>query len=152
MSCPVRPAGHYVSVLSIRPSHLKNNILWAAQLSYKNMAIHRWCRCAPPILFLTLTSKTWFFSINLHWGVTLCAALSKSYDFQHIIMHVCQCPQDVEVYLVFCFDVNLYLTCSQGHVFKRLNYGKYWYDMNTHKKHGEIKQHSVKTFHVYSYI
>ena len=36
--------------------------------------------------------------------------------FQQIIMYVLQYHHDVDVHLLFCFDLDLNLTCSQGHV------------------------------------
>ena len=49
-------------------------------------------------------------------GITLCAAPSRSYDlFKQIIMHALQCPHYAYVHLLFCFDVDLHLTCSQCH-------------------------------------
>ena len=45
-------------------------------------------------------------------GTTLCAATSKSYSASTIIMHVLQCPHDVDVHLVSCFNLDLHLTCS----------------------------------------
>ena len=43
-------------------------------------------------------------------GTTLCAAPSKSY-IQQIIINVFQYPHDVDVHLLFCFDLDLYLNC-----------------------------------------
>ena len=36
--------------------------------------------------------------------------------FQRIIIHGLQCPHDVDVYLIFRFDLDLHLTCSQCQV------------------------------------
>ena len=47
----------------------------------------------------------------------MCAAPSKSFDHSIIIMYVWQCPHDVDVHILFCFDLYIQLTCSQGHVF-----------------------------------
>ena len=50
-------------------------------------------------------------------GTTLCAAPSKSYDFcMTMTMHVWQCPNVVQLHLLFWFDFDLHLICSQGHV------------------------------------
>ena len=47
--------------------------------------------------------------------VPLCVHLpAKAMTFQQIIMHVLQC--DVDVHLLLCFDLDIHLTCSQGHV------------------------------------
>ena len=49
--------------------------------------------------------------------VPLCVQHSaKAMNFHLIIMHVWQWPHYVDVHLVFCFDRDLHLTCSQGHV------------------------------------
>ena len=47
-------------------------------------------------------------------GTTLRAVSSKS---QQIIMHTLKCQHDVDVHLLFCFDIDLQLTCSQVHVY-----------------------------------
>ena len=44
------------------------------------------------------------------------AAPSKNYAFQQMIMHALQCQHDVDVHLIFSFDIDLHLTCSQVHV------------------------------------
>ena len=49
-------------------------------------------------------------------GTALCAAPSKRCAFQQIIMYVLQCPHDVDVHLIFCFALDLHITCSQGRV------------------------------------
>ena len=38
---------------------------------------------------------------------TSCAASSKRYAFSTIIMYVLQCPDDIDVHLLFCFDLDL---------------------------------------------
>ena len=84
------------------------------------IAMSTWCRCAPPILFwpwplfnlFPRSCLTWIFLIDYHWGVPLCVQRpAKAMTFQQIIVHVWQCPHDVDVYLLFCFDLNLHLTC-----------------------------------------
>ena len=60
---------------------------------------------------------TWIFLINLHLGVPLCVQRpAKAMTFQQIIMHVWQCPHDVDVHLLFCFNLDLHITCFHGHV------------------------------------
>ena len=60
---------------------------------------------------------TWILFNNLHRGVPLCVHHpAKAMTFQQIIMHVFQCPHDVDVHLLFCFDLDIHLTCSQSHV------------------------------------
>ena len=41
---------------------------------------------------------------------------AKAMIFQQIIMHVLKGIHDVDVHLLFCVDLDLHLTCSQGHV------------------------------------
>ena len=38
---------------------------------------------------------------------------AKAMPFQQIIMHALQSQHDVDVHLLFCFDIDLHLTCSQ---------------------------------------
>ena len=83
-------------------------------------------RCAPPILFwpwppynlLLRSCLTWIFFVYPHWWVPLFVQRpEKAMPFQQFfIMHVLQCPHDVDVHLLFCFDLDLHLTCSQVHV------------------------------------
>ena len=57
---------------------------------------------------------TWIFSVNFYWWVQLCMQRpAKSMPFQQIIMHALQCQHDIDVHLLFCFDIDLHLTCSQ---------------------------------------
>ena len=49
-------------------------------------------------------------------GTTLRAAPNKLYAFRQMIMYILQCPHDMYVHLIFYFDLDLHLTCSQGHV------------------------------------
>ena len=115
----------------IRPSHryhfvcsAKKN-LWLYSTHYDAcMEMPTWCRCAPPILLwpwppfnlFPRSCLTWIFIINLHWGVPLCVQLpAKALTFQQmIIMHVWQCRHDVDVCLLFCFNLDLHLSvlCS----------------------------------------
>ena len=92
---------------------------------YTCIAIPTWHRCAPPILFwpwlpynlLPRSCLTWIFYVDPHWWVPLCVQCpAKVMPFQQIIMHALQCQHDVDVHLLFCFDIDLHLTCSPVHV------------------------------------
>ena len=48
-------------------------------------------------------------------GTHFVYSAQQKLTFQQIIMYVWQCPHDVDVHLIFCFDLYLHLTCSQGH-------------------------------------
>ena len=83
-------------------------------------------RCALPILFwpwppydlLPRSFLTWIFFVDPHWWVPLCVQCpAKAMHFKQIIMHALQCQHDVDVHLLFCFDIDLRLICSQVHVF-----------------------------------
>ena len=91
------------------------------------IAMPTWLRCAPPILFwswppyslLTRSCFTWIFFVDPHWWVPLCVqypAKAMCMLFKQIIMHALQSQHDVDVHLLFCFDIDLHLTCSQLHV------------------------------------
>ena len=41
--------------------------------------------------------------------------IAKAMTFQQSIMHVLHYPHDGDVHLLFCYDRDLHLTCSQGH-------------------------------------
>ena len=47
-------------------------------------------------------------------GTTLRAAPSKSYAFSAIIMHELQWQHDLDVYLLFCFHIDLHIASSRG--------------------------------------
>ena len=88
------------------------------------IAMFTWCRCTPPILHdlgLHLASSQVMFNTEfLHqsslMGNTLYAT-SNAMPCQQIIMHLLRFPHDVDVHRLFCFDIDLHLTCSrQGHV------------------------------------
>ena len=50
-------------------------------------------------------------------GVPLCMQRpAKTMPFQQIIMHALQCQLDVDVHLLFCFDLDLHITSSRGRV------------------------------------
>ena len=49
-------------------------------------------------------------------GITLHAAPSKAVPFQQIIMHALYYQHDVDVHLLFCFDLELHITSSRGWV------------------------------------
>ena len=92
---------------------------------YACIAMPTWRICAPPILFWTWppynlllrSCLTWIFYVDPHWWVSLCVQCpAKAMPFQQIIMHALQCQHDVDVHLLFCFDIDLHLTCSQVNV------------------------------------
>ena len=144
MSRPVWPAGHYVSGLSVHPSvrpsvhpsvHHTLGVTLACSAQQKLfafstnyhacIAMPTWHRCAPPILFwpwppynlIPRSCLTWIFYIDPHWWIPFCVQCpAKAMSFQQIIMHALQCQHDVDVHLLFCFDIDLHLTCSQVHV------------------------------------
>ena len=66
--------------------------------------------------FQIMIRSLWFFFRVVRFShftvTTLCAAPAKAMTFQQIIMHVLQCPHDVDVHLLFCFDL---LTYFQGY-------------------------------------
>ena len=48
-------------------------------------------------------------------GVPLCVQCpAKAMPFQQIIMHALQCQHDVDVHILFCFDLDLHLNCFRG--------------------------------------
>ena len=49
-------------------------------------------------------------------SVCLSVTFSFRMPFKQIIMHAWQSQHDVDVHLLFCFDIDLHLTCSQLHV------------------------------------
>ena len=58
---------------------------------------------------------TWIFSVNFYWWVQLCVQCpAKSMPFQQIIMHALQCQHDLDVHLLFYFDLDLHITSSRG--------------------------------------
>ena len=38
----------------------------------------------------------------------------KDMPFQQIIMYALQCQHDTDVHLLFCFNLDLHITCSRG--------------------------------------
>ena len=89
------------------------------------IAMPTWGRCAPPILFwpwppynlLSRSCLTWIFFVDPHWWVPLCVQCpAKAMPFKQIIIHALQCQHDIDVHLLFCFDIDLHLTCSQVQV------------------------------------
>ena len=89
------------------------------------IAMPTWCRCAPPILFwpwppynlLPRSCLTWIFFVDPHWWVPLCLQRpAKAMPFQQISMHALQCQHDLDVHLLFCFDLDLHITSSRGRV------------------------------------
>ena len=131
MSRPVWPAGHYVSgwsvLPSVRPSILPSvrHALGVSTHYHACIAMPTWCRCAPPILFwlwppyslLPRSCLTWILFVDPHWWVPLCVQRpGNTMHFQQIIMHALQCQHDVDVHLLFYFDLDLHITSSRGHV------------------------------------
>ena len=56
-------------------------------------------------------------SIRHTLGVPLCVQRpAKAMLFQQIIMHALQSQHNLDVHLLFCFDHDLNITSSQGHV------------------------------------
>ena len=129
MSRPVWPAGHYVSGLSVR--HVLGVPLWVqrpAKTAFSTnyhacIAMPTWPRCAPPILcwpwppynLLPRSCLTWIFFVDPHWGVPLCLQRpAKTMPFQQIIMHALHYQHHVDVHFLFCFDLDLPITCCRG--------------------------------------
>ena len=56
-------------------------------------------------------------SVRHTLGVPLCVQYpAKTMSFQQIIMHQLHYQHDVDVHLLFCFDLDLHITCSRGRV------------------------------------
>ena len=71
----------------------------------------------PPFNLFPRSCLTWIFLMDVLWGVPLCVQRpTNAITFQQIIMHVWQYPHCVDGHLLFCFDLDLHLTCFQGHV------------------------------------
>ena len=69
------------------------------------------------LLFCFDFCLTWIFFIDPNWWVQLCMRCpAKAMPFQQIIMHALHYQHDVDVHLLFCFDIDPHLTCSQVHV------------------------------------
>ena len=91
------------------------------------IAMPTWPRCAPPILcwpwppynLFPRSCLTWIFFVNPHWWVPLYVQRpAKAMPFQQIIMHALHFTyqHDIDVHLLFCFDLDLRITCSWGRV------------------------------------
>ena len=89
------------------------------------IAMPTWPRCAspilcwpwPPYILLPRSCLSWIFFVDPHWWVPLCVQCpAKAMHFKQIIMHALQYQHDVDVHLLFCFDIDLHLICSQVHV------------------------------------
>ena len=87
-------------------------------MPFQHIIMHR---CAYPIFcfdidlhnLLTRTCLTWIFFVDPHWWVPLCVQRpSETMHFQLIIMHVLQCQHDIDVHLLFCFDLDIHMSCS----------------------------------------
>ena len=104
----------------------------------------------PPDNLLPRSCLTWIFFGDSHWWVQRCVqrpakvltggyhfACSTQqklhYAFQQIIMHALHNQHDVDVHLLFCFDHDLNLTCSQDHVSSNL-IDRYDFVCITHQK------------------
>ena len=57
-----------------------------------------------------------FFRCTLLIGVPLCVQRPAKAPFQQIIMHALHYQHDIDVHLLFCFDLDLHITSSRGHV------------------------------------
>ena len=84
-----------------------------------------WPRCAPTILLWhwppynlrPRSCLTWIFFVYPHWWVPLCVQCpEKAMYFQQFIMHALQCQHDIDVNLLFCFDLDLHIASSRGRV------------------------------------
>ena len=118
---------------SFRPSRFRGTTLRAAPSKnyafstnyHACIAIPTWPRCAPPILFwpwppyslLPSLCLTWIFLVDPHCWVPLCVQCpAKAMPFQQIIIHALQYQHDIDVHLLFCFDLDLHITSSRGRV------------------------------------
>ena len=118
---------------SFRPSRFRGTTLRAAPSKsyafstnyHACLAMPTWPRCAPPILcwpwppynLFPRSCLTWIFFIHPHWWVPLCVQRpAKAMPFQQIIMQALQFQHDLDVHLLFCFDHDLHITSSRGHV------------------------------------
>ena len=72
-----------------------------------SQAVGWYCFYAPP----GMTGGTLCFRDNAG-----CLSFRPSMPFQQIIMHALQCQHDVDVHLLFCFDLDLHITSSRGRV------------------------------------
>ena len=121
---------------SFRLSHFRGTTLRAAPSKnyafstnyHACIAMPTWPRCAPPILcwpwppynLLPRSCLTWIFFVDPHWWVPLCVQRpAKDMPVQQIIMHALQCQHDLDVHLLFCVDLDLHITSSQGRVLLR---------------------------------
>ena len=89
------------------------------------IAMPTWPRCAPTILFspwppysrFPRSCLTCIFFVDFHWWVQLCVQHpAEAMPFQQSIMHALQCQHDLDVHLLFCFDLGLHITSSRGRV------------------------------------
>ena len=80
------------------------------------IAIPTWHRCAYPIFCFDIdlhSLLTRIFFVDPHWWVPLCVQCpSETMPFQLIIMHALQCQHDIDVHLLFCFDLDIHMSCS----------------------------------------
>ena len=119
--CPSVTLRSTCTILHAAPSKM-----YAFSTSYHAcIAMPTWCRCTSPILFrpwppynmLLRSCLTSIFFVVPHWWVPLCVQHpAKVMPFQQIIMHALQYQHDIDVHLLFCFDLDIHITCSRGHV------------------------------------
>ena len=133
----------WVVSLSFRPSHFRGTTLSAAPRKlcafltnyHACIAMLAWCSCAPSILFwpwppynlIPRSCLTSIFFVDPHWWVPLCVQPpANAMPFQQIVMHALQCKHDVDVHLLFYFDLDLLIACFQGHVKHRFYLSIFW--------------------------
>ena len=82
-------------------------------------------RCALPILFWPwppynlLPRSCWIFFVDPHWWIPLCVQCpAKAMPFQQISIHALQCQRDIDVHLLFCFDLDLHIPSFRGRVLR----------------------------------
>ena len=118
------------------------------------IAMPTWPRCAPPILcwpwppynLFPRSCLTWIFSVNFYWWVQLCVQRpAKSMPFQQIIMHALQCQHDLDVHLLFYFDLDLHTGIPLPEVVFNLDlFCRSWL-MGTTLRAAPIKSHAFST-------
>ena len=67
-------------------------------------------------------------SVHHTLGVPLCVQRpEKTMPFQQIIMHELHCQHDVDVHLLFCFDLDLHITSSRDRVLTIFFVNSHWW-------------------------
>ena len=69
------------------------------------IAMPTWPRCAN----MTFVDPGWWVPLYVQHP-------ARAMPFQQIIMHALQCQHDVDVHLLFCFDLDLHITSCRGRV------------------------------------